>query len=553
MSSIVNNHQELATFMDYLPVNNGAGGGSGATTGNNNIGSDTSTKEEGETSASRLADGASSHNGDSGYNSEISDSASDGGTGDSSFEPDEFEDMHERIEFIQAKQEILGKANEILFDYEDLLTAETATKNQQAGVRAAEGSEGEGEYNSTSSLSSLDSPPTIWKEAREILHKINHSSGDHSSLPPASLHQPRTIQHRNAPNPRHPSIPMLGVKRLASSVFAEETSTKVSQSDESSNLVVIPKGTTTVKSKVVSLFGAQAGHWMAQALIRSASTSSTRVGRKRLREDGTESERSVSPSGDESDWKVIPSSAERPLDMLLPPPGRLFRHASVDMNTATTPQTEQARLVTQATPPFLVVYANRAFLQMTGCKGKSNETPNKSFEAGIPSNLIGQPVESLIQVVSGLHDSERIDDASEDQGEQESLNRPHEADQDENPNDPCFESILVQNGRPCQIQIVPVVDRSFSSRYTRNVKNTDPSSCCMSHLMVQVISSPKPAHASTTFSSQRSPFFSRSDLIHPKALRIVVAPQQAREDSREESSASDSSSDEKSGVLGTVG
>lgn len=557
MSAMMNKHKQLATFLDYLPVKappRSEGSGMEGNARVNPVKNPSSKRDEyskpahGETpcrEGSTSIDSSGSNNGDSGYSSEISDTSEGGAFGDSSIESDEFEDLHERIEFIRAKQEILGKANDFLFDQEELLIAAKASLKQQTSDDPG-GGRG---YNSTSSLSSMDSTPAIWSEARGVLKNMNYASGAVAHKPSVSSAKHGSGRKRDSiSNPRDPSIQLLGVQRMAASKFESGENMRIdhhrSYSDACSSLSSRSLKAAPVLSSPVS-FSTQAGHWMAQALIRSSSVVSSGsqsnahhlIGKRRRVRPSTHVCSDSSTENESNDWKVIPSSAEQPLRLLVPPPGRSFDHEAIDMSHATAPQTSVARLVTQATPPFLVVYANSAFLQLAENRTADQAQDDKNHHVEhlhLNSTIIGQPVESLIQVIQGL---------------QEGIANHKEANTAEDLDGPSFDSILVPNGKFCRIQVIPVLDRSSSDNKSpansnkRARSRNSENSCCMSHLMVQ-IAPPETTKQSPTSSSSNQ----QQALVHPRAMRIVIDPSQGTSSEEDEQS-----SPEKQGVLGTVG
>ena len=94
---------------------------------------------------------------------------------------------------------------------------------------------------------------------------------------------------------------------------------------------------------------------------------------------------------------------------------------------------DQARIVCQSTPPFAIVHVNKAFLQLSHVES---------------DEVIGFPVETIVRNVHG--------------------------------DDEYWSGELLGDAKPCQIRVVPVVDRSNQSRQTRYPR--------LSHILVVVTS-----------------------------------------------------------------
>jgi hypothetical protein len=137
---------------------------------------------------------------------------------------------------------------------------------------------------------------------------------------------------------------------------------------------------------------------------------------------------------------------------LLPPSGRFIQNA-VEIEEAISFTTE-ARLVTQSTPPFLVVHVNRAFLLMAGLNAKES--------------LIGRPVESIVKVIGEVPTTATA-----------TTTTPTTA------TTPCSNTLRgvifsPDNLTACRIRALPVVDRSRRQRISTDVHS------CMSHVLIQV-------------------------------------------------------------------
>ena len=370
-------------------------------------------------------------------------------------------------------------------------------------------------------------------------------------------------------NPRDPCIPLTGVKRVGSVAFDQgEYSLDHSTSPLSCSPPPAPppKPRTSLVPAPSSFFGGWKGRhygrqWMAQALIQTSqpnaivATPVAAAIHKTI--TSAKHRRRTSLVDDEeyylriNGWKVVLSSSygdpTYPMDLLVPPSNASFLRSNsannttqtsttmtVDIIEATSPQTHLARLVTKATPPFLVVYANCAFLQLMQTQQEQqqeqgqdeNEKEKKNDLSmpppmmphrtgiGIPKQqqrdmpvILGRPIESLIQVIGGLDNGENHD-TREKEGDENQWNRhpllvhadqapstltaktstttpteekaPHNGNEtDKNRSaisDRTFESILLDNGTYCQIRIIPVVDRSSSSSRASCLSTTTTSS-----------------------------------------------------------------------------
>lgn len=161
-------------------------------------------------------------------------------------------------------------------------------------------------------------------------------------------------------------------------------------------------------------------------------------------------------------WRVVSDPVTCSLGLL--PPNSMSLPNAVDLQEAIA-VTDQARLVTQSTPPFCVVHVNRAFLLLAGL--------------GAREHIIGKPVESMIQITQPIPKTEN-DAAS-------AAPTSADDDDDDGENDQrCLDSIisLHQNHTACRIRVVPVVDRSRRRRISRNRRSSR-----MSHVLIQVLPS----------------------------------------------------------------
>lgn len=169
--------------------------------------------------------------------------------------------------------------------------------------------------------------------------------------------------------------------------------------------------------------------WMAKALICSE-PAKTATSRK-----------------SDSRWKVVSDPVTCTLGLV--PPTSIALKNAVDLQSAIT-VTDEARIVTQSTPPFGVVHVNRAFLVLAAVPPEHQ------------SKIIGRAVETLVSVTQSFTGS--IDDTT----------------------DRYLESIINIGGqaKPCRIRVIPVLDRSRRRRLS-----DDEAAMCMSHVLIKVVES----------------------------------------------------------------
>jgi hypothetical protein len=330
---------------------------------------------------------------DSGYSSDVNrspamsdadqeNSTSDSGERYDSSEEDD-EDLESSIAYLNKKQTILKRAAEVLSREENYDAATCALTASQPPY----------------------SPSSTVKEAMEMLTTLGHVSTE-SDTP-----RSRQPERRKRKNPSHPAIDISTVQRLPASKFAR-------------------LGTVTTKDEnILALLGSiplpvfDKGQWMAKALVWSAP----------LQHQDLEHAFDCS-------WKVVSSPSTYALG-LVPPHGMSMKNA-VDIQEAIS-ITNEARVVTQATPPFSIVFANKAFLTMAGFLPTDTTT-------------IGQPVESILQISQEIIGSETCREGKETANYLDGSLR------------------LVDDDMACRIRISPVVDRIRSEH------------SCVSHILVQV-------------------------------------------------------------------
>ncbi|KAL7573617.1 hypothetical protein ACA910_008751 [Epithemia clementina (nom. ined.)] len=454
---------------------------------------------------------------------------------------------------------------------------------------------------------------------KKTINKNNEAQPEEtfSSNVPRWKQQPHDDASHHPKNPKHPHILMSGVKRVGSLAFdgggsgslhCDQTSTTSSLSTCSSGQSQSPPPSPSPESfKSSCLLGVvprDHAHWMAQALIQTSQQQ-----QQQQKKEGKEEE-ALQDANAGKDWKVVScplyTDPSYPMPLLVAPPN-CFRPKptrSIDINEATSPQTTLPRLVTQATPPFLVVYANRAFLQFLE-QGQTNNRNHAQDESAahdpFPEVLhhhhhhhhpqeaqhklpviLGRPVESLIHVIHGLARPGDEESPVLDQ-KQHAWQTEHYVDSAQEGFQNCsigttssssqgrrnqFEGIVVATGQLCQIKVVPVIDRSSSpackkSRLMPGL-TAKPSSWSMSHVMVQVEPTAqvtdlvRTAATTVTTSTVASRSFGQSSssstttLLRPQAFRVVRQRHQQQQEypirhsssSTEEDDGGSSSSDD---------
>ena len=263
----------------------------------------------------------------------------------------------------------------------------------------------------------------------------------HAAARAGSRKNPHHHYKTDMSSPKDANIPLVGVKRLSSVAFENGDSNL-----EHSTPSLFCSSQHRPSPSSSSLMGSyHQEHWMAKTLIQTFQTleaiavapvmdihkkSTTKPPRRNVL---VEEEDCCLRS---HDWEVVPSSSScdppYPTEILVPPLHTRSRQSftistnttqsdetrmTIDLNEATRPQTTHARLVAQATPPFLVVFANRAFFQLLGKPGedengcKSNRSHSPSVTGGTetgalqeegPDSVLGCPIESIIDVIRGL-------------------------------------------------------------------------------------------------------------------------------------------------------
>ena len=348
---------------------------------------------------------------DSGYSTDSSPSTGNSSDSDvpSVFQYDasdeDDEDVGSRLEFLNQKQTIMMRAAEVLSREES--------------------------YEAATALETSNAPPSrpsaTWKEAMSVLRAMGHRSKSTCAWNRTAGKLNRGNYLRKRKSPKDPTIDFSNVECLPAAKFARlET---VTTKDE--NILGL------LSSFPPSIF--HQGQWMAKALVWSSPL------------DSQDSEESS-----DCKWKVVSDPTTYSLG-LVPPNGMSMKHA-VDIQQAIS-ISDEAHLVTQATPPFCVVYANKAFLKLA------------SF--GSTETIIGRPVESIIHVSQEILGSQSSDEESDsDNGYLDGV-------------------IRLTSAKACRFRISPVVDRA-----RRSLDRATGS--CMSHILIQVLEAPTVDSTSST-------------------------------------------------------
>jgi hypothetical protein len=347
---------------------------------------------------------------------------------DTSDEDNEETSISRRIDFLSEKRSLLKRAYKVMAQEENYDAAIAIDTVRNPKVEA---------FNS------------IWTEAKGVLKELNEAAGtsplssSFSSFRANDKNNTGDQQpggnlraEKNNPDPSDPKIDKSSVRRVIAKRSGDVEVIKRDDVRELSYISSIPS----------PVFGD--GQWLAQALVYSAPTT-----------------HQVQPiTSADCHWKVVSDPFTSSLGLV--PPSSVSMNNAVDIQEATA-FTEEPRLVTQSTPPFCVVHANKAFLMLANLPAQDS--------------LIGRPIESVIQVTQQDIDMSRPADIM--------MNKPENiANNDER----YLESILSHGDKKaCRIQVVPVLDRS------RRQSITETSYSCMSHVLIRVRESTTSSTTST--------------------------------------------------------
>ena len=333
----------------------------------------------------------------------------------SSDEDDAFsEDMEETIDFIRQKQGILKRAAGVLFDEEEIYNASTAKR--------------------TSHMTEAENPSSsIWEQAKRLVPQ--------KKVPPKWTNIRRNfVENRRGekkmlqPNPRDPAINLGDVGHVDSAVYDRSESSEESDNDDMDELPEV---------------AFHQGQWMAQALIRSSST--------------FVSDQPSNPA--DCLWKVISDPLTCSLG-LLPPPSISMEHGMTIEDALAL--SGEARILTQATPPFCVVHVNKAFMMLAGLVSKAS--------------IIGTPVESILQVTQDIMGTPKTNPENDFIRARFLRSRvlPVVPNDDDNNNNDSDEDYV-----HCRMMVVPVMNRSRRRRLMPHARQGKRYSC-MSHVLIRI-------------------------------------------------------------------
>jgi hypothetical protein len=294
---------------------------------------------------------------------------------------DTIENVDSMIEYLHEKQSLLQRAGDE-FRREENYTAATARKYAKLGLVN-------------------DPVNSIWTIAKQLKHVyfISSSTETASSESSSSVQNVDGSSKLNLADitahvisPKHPEIDLSKVSCRPS--LPMTASTEESETDNDTNTDL------SLSINPPSFLGRT---WMAKAIAESLSITLD-VG-----------------TATTDEWRIVFDPITHSSG-IIPPNGVSSTLADCMLLDDAVGLVSEARLVVRSTPPFSVVFANRAFLQLYGgCNGK---------EA-----IVGKPVESIIHDISNFA-----------------------LVQDRNTSNSRF--VLHANEQPCIIQITPVVDRS---------------------------------------------------------------------------------------------
>ena len=319
------------------------------------------------------------------------------------------EDVEETIDFIRQKQGILKRAAGVLFDQEEIYDASTAKE--------------------TSQMAEAETPPTsIWAQAKKLLPQ-KKAPPKRGNIKRSAIVNRRGEKKTVQPNPRDPTIMLGGVGHVDSGVYDDDESSQEAENDTPDGLpeVAFPQG-----------------QCMAQALIRSSSS--------------FVSSKPSNPA--DCLWKVISDPLTCSLG-LVPPPSISMEHGITIEDALAF--SEEGRLLTQATPPFCVVYVNKAFMMLTGLVSKES--------------VIGTPIESILQVTQDIMHTPKSNPDNDFIRARFRRSRALPVIPQDDSGDEDFVH--------CRMMIVPVMDRSRRRRLTPHARQAKRYSC-MSHVLVRI-------------------------------------------------------------------
>lgn len=321
------------------------------------------------------------------------------------------EDTDSCFDFLNSKQRILARVSEVLGREEKFTASKALKAAKQTSFPSSE----------------------LMKEARSVLWTLGLRANAFEPQILPTLSPKYTAWSRKSP--RHPAIDVSYCEHLQADIWkSRQRAIAKSQHRGANTLLNLPR----------SVFCE--GQWMAQALVWSAPSIQ---------------QRKEADQSDQFLWKVISNPMTQSLG-LLPPTGISMENA-IDIEEAVA-ISDEARVVTQSTPPFCVVYANKAFLELSGIQSKDS--------------IIGRPVETIIHVPDpSAISTDSVGSDVVQLSEKKSLSGSL-----------CFKEDTV-----CTISVTPVVDqnrkhepRNLNPLAIKNVANHGGKYSCMSHILIQI-------------------------------------------------------------------
>lgn len=366
------------------------------------------------------------------------------------------EDFPDKMDFLQEKQRILQRAS-IALRQEETYDASVARVTANPPSRANE-------------------CETVWDEAKDILRKLGNKGKpvEEAMLSPSPRHTSSMKgrpQKRCTKTPRHPSIELRSVAHKvlsSSSPSLKDTSATTLSSkrdaEEMSKNDMRSLSNTSVSGK---------GRWMVEALVRGASVADGG--------DSSDESRHIQKNTDDpelivvaSSWKIVSNPLTHSLGLL--PPAQIPLKDTMTIQEAVGVSSD-ARIVTQAIPPFGVVHANKAFLTFADLNSSES--------------IIGKPVESILQVITSRKcpDYDQGHHSAKTSHNLQITSQPQHQPQEDEMHARFISGVDPKN---CRIRVAPVILGGSSclasapSGHRRRL-NDGSSRRCLSHVLIHVL------------------------------------------------------------------
>jgi hypothetical protein len=359
----------------------------------------------------------------------------DGDVDDDNEDEDDDEDIDSKIEFLQEKQWILKRAFDA-FRSEDNYEASNALLLQKGmaskGIKSTNDDPENSIWTRAKALLADDQlVPSSSSSTTSITQSLDESSSYGSTAPPVSKSNNKKntnvrIAAKTMSNPRDLLIDLTCVEQCSSMRHDDITH--------------IDNGRTTMSDAENELLSSSPAplpfkvHWMAKALVRAGQDKSSSTSSKSL----------VSPQDSGTEWRVA-FDYQTNLTSLLAPK-QYHQEEYITLQEAIIGRNEP-RLITQAIPPFNIVFANAAFLRLASLTSQEK--------------LIGTAVEGVLQVI----------------------NRANIGGDD---GDDLHVRILGDNSKRRMIIVTGIQDRSKRRRVEESSMNTSRfGSTCITHILVR--------------------------------------------------------------------